>query len=86
MTDSFGIHAVVERAHVGVEVVGVELLEAVDQQVPQVGLVEIVEPRLGRRDLRALCRYLLPECADACRLGVEVELADGVRSRRPSTA
>ena len=71
------IDAVVERAHVRVEVVGVELLEAVDQEVPQVGLVEIVEPRLGSRDLRAPCGNLPPERTDACHLGVEVELADG---------
>ena len=68
-----GIYAVAEGPDMGVEILGPDFLVAVDQQVPQVGLVEIVEPRFRSLDLRAQIGLLFPVSADPFGLGVEVE-------------
>ncbi len=66
-----------EGAHVGVAAGGLEVLEAVDLQVPQVGLVEVVDPGLGRGDRTPRLIQGSPEGGDSPGVGGEVTGGQG---------
>jgi len=59
------IDPIVKRADVSMQEVRIKLLEAIDQQMPQMSLVEIVDPGLGSFDLCGLGCQFPPETANA---------------------